>query len=133
MPIDAPALAFTQAEVDAVYADPRSFTSTLSLNNLRLVRVAQNVLKGSVNQRIDDYHVFAEINLSSGREDAKLVDTGRGILPSYATLHIGADWKVRKDLKLLARLNNATNTSYMLADGYGVPSRNLFVFMVWSN
>lgn len=43
MPIDAPALAFTQAEVDAVYANPRSFSSTLSLNNLRLVRVAQNV------------------------------------------------------------------------------------------
>jgi vitamin B12 transporter len=115
------------------YADPHSFSATPALNGLRLARVAQNVLKGSVNKRINDFHVFAEVNLSGEREDAKVVGSGREILPSYATLNVGADWKVRKDLKLLARLNNATDTSYMLANGYSMPGRNLFVSMVWSN
>lgn len=115
------------------YADPRSYSATPSLNNLRLVRVAQNVLKGSVNHRINAFHVFAEFNLSSEREDAKVVGSGRETLPGYATLNVGADWKVRKDVKLLARLNNATDTSYMLANGYSMPGRNLFVSMVWSN
>ena len=115
------------------YADPHSFSATPALNGLRLARVAQNLLKGSVNKRINNFHVFAEVNLSGEREDAKMVGTGRETLPSYATLNVGANWKVRKDLKLLARLNNATDSSYMLANGYSMPGRNLFVSMVWSN
>jgi vitamin B12 transporter len=115
------------------YADPHAFSATPALNGLRLVRVAQNVLKGSLHKRINDFQVFAELNLSSEREDANVVGTGREILPSYATLNVGADWKLRKDLKLLARLNNASDTSYMLANGYSMPGRNLFVSMVWSN
>lgn len=123
----------TSYAVSYDYADPRSFSTTPSLSNLRLVRVAQTVLKGSVNQRINDFHVFAEVNISSEREDAKVVGTGREILPGYTTLNVGADWKVHKDLKLLARLNNATDTQYMLANGYSMPGRNLFVSLVWSN
>ncbi len=115
------------------YADPRSFSTTPALNNLRLVRIAQNVLKASVKQRIQDVHVFAEINLSSDREDAKVVGSGRETLAGYTTLNVGADWKVRKDLKLLGRVNNATDTQYVLANGYSMPGRNLFVSMVWSN
>lgn len=115
------------------YADPRSYSTTASQNDLRLVRISQNVLKASVNTRIDAFRLYSEVNLSSEREDAKVVGSGREVLPGYVTLNVGGDYQVRKDLKLQARVNNLTDTQYMLANGYSMPGRNLFVSMVWSN
>lgn len=115
------------------YADPRSYSATPSLNNLRLVRIAQNVLKASVNHRFDAMRVYSEVTLSGEREDARVVGSGRETLPGYVTLNAGADYQFRKDLKLQARVNNLTDTQYMLANGYSMPGRNLFVSIVWSH
>ena len=122
----------TAYSVSYDYADPRSYSTTPAQNDLRLVRVAQNMLKAGINHRIDGVTVFAEALLSSEREDAKLVGTGRETLAGYTTLNLGANWKVRKDVKLQARVNNATDAQYMLANGYSMPGRNFFVSMVWT-
>jgi vitamin B12 transporter len=114
------------------YADPRSYSSVATSNDLRLVRVAQNVLNARVNQRLGNVSVFGEFKLSSDREDNKVVGAGRDILPGYAVLNLGVDWKIQKNLSLLARVNNLTATQYMLANGFSVPGRNLFVSMNWS-
>lgn len=53
-------------------------------------------------------------------------------MPGYTVLALGANWKLRKDLSLLARANNLTDTQYQLANGYSMPGRNVFVALNWS-
>lgn len=109
------------------YADPKT-----QPNDLRFVRVAQNVLNLSINHSLGNVNLFGELKLSSDREDAKVVGTGRDILPGYSLLNAGANWRLRKDLTLLGRINNLTDAQYMLANGYSTPGRNLFVSLSWS-
>lgn len=115
------------------YADPRSFSGTATSNDLRLTRVAQNILNARVTHRLGDVSLFSELRLSSDREDGKVGNTKiRETLPGYALLNMGVNWKLRKDLSLLGRINNLTDTQYMLANGYSVPGRNVFVSLSWS-
>ena len=108
------------------YADPRSYSTVPASNNLRLVRVAQNVLNAGVNHRLGDVSVFGELKLSSNREDNNRTFTGRETLHGYGLLNVGMNWKVQKNVSLLARINNLTDAQYMLANGFSVPGRNLF-------
>jgi vitamin B12 transporter len=114
------------------YADPRSYSSTPASNNLRLVRVAQNVINARISHRMGDFRVFGEFKLSSDREDAKVVGSGRDILPGYGVLNVGSSWKVHRNTSVLARVNNLTDTQYMLANGFAMPGRNLFVSVNWA-
>lgn len=116
----------TRYAVSYDYADPR-----MQPSDQRLVRVAQNLLNLSVNHRLGALNLFGELRLSSDREDNNLAFTGRDVLAGYGLLNLGVDWKIRKDLSLLARINNATDTQYMLANGYTVPGRNFFVSASW--
>jgi vitamin B12 transporter len=122
----------TSYSVSYDYADPRSFSSFAASNDLRLVRVAQNVLNARVSHRLNDINVFGELKLSSDREDNNLAFNGRDTLPGYGLLNLGVDWRIRKDVSLLARLNNATDAKYSLANTYSTPGRNLFVSLAWS-
>lgn len=114
------------------YADPRSFSSIPASNDLRLVRVAKNVLNARISHRLGDVSVFGELKLSSDREDNNLTFTGRDKLHGYGLLNVGADWKIQKNVSLLARINNLTDTQYMLANTFSVPGRNMFVSVSWS-
>lgn len=109
------------------YADPRTQPS-----DMRFVRVARNVVRFSVNHRMGDLGLFGEMRLSSNREDNNFSFSGRDIMPGYGLLNVGASWKLRKDLSLLARVNNLTAAQYSLANGYSVPGRNAFVSLSWS-
>lgn len=109
------------------YADPRT-----QPNDLRFVRVAQNVLNLNVRQRLGAVQAFAELKLSSNRQDNNLSFTGRDVLAGYGLLNVGADWKISPQLSLLARLNNLTDARYVLANGYAMPGRNAFVSLSWS-
>ena len=122
----------TSYSVSYDYADPRSFSSFAASNDLRLVRVAQNVFNARVSHRLNDINVFGELKLSSDREDNNLAFNGRDVLPSYGLLNLGVDWRIRKDVSLLARLNNVTDAQYSLANTYSTPGRNLFVSLAWS-
>ena len=113
------------------YADPRSFSSFAASNDLRLVRIAQNVLNARVSHRMNDIDLFGELKVSSDREDNNLAFNGRDTLPGYGLLNLGVDWRIRKDLSLLARVNNATDAQYSLANSYSTPGRNVFVTLAW--
>lgn len=114
------------------YADPRSYSSIPASNDLRLVRVAQNVLNARISHRLGAVSLFGELKLSSDREDNNLTFTGRDKLAGYGLLNVGMDWKVQKNVSLLARINNLTDARYMLANTFSVPGRNAFVAVSWS-
>ncbi|MDP3354587.1 MAG: TonB-dependent receptor [Polaromonas sp.] len=114
------------------YADPRSYSTVPASNDLRLVRIAQNVLNARITHRMGDVSVFGELKLSSNREDAKVVGAGRDTLPGYGVLNTGVTWKVQKNVSLLARINNLTDKQYMLANGFSVPGRNVFASVSWA-
>ncbi len=122
----------TRYTVSYDYADPRSYSSTPANNDIRLVRIAQDLWQARVTHKFQDVNVFGELRVSSTRDDNRVVGSGRETLPGYATLNVGTDWKFRKDMSLLVRLNNATDTQYSLANGFSMPGRNLFVSLAWS-
>ena len=113
------------------YADPRSYSAFAASNDLQLVRVARNMLNARVTHRLGDVNVFAELKLSGDREDNNLSFSGRDLLPGYTLLNVGANWRVQKNVLLLARINNMTDAQYQLANGFSMPGRNLFVSMNW--
>lgn len=114
------------------YADPRSYSTVPASNDLRLIRIAQNVLNARVNHRMGDVSVFGELKLSGNREDNNRTFTGRDTLHGYSLLNVGMNWKVQKNVSLLARINNLTDAQYMLANGFSVPGRNLFAAVSWT-
>jgi vitamin B12 transporter len=114
------------------YADPRSYSTFAASNDLRLVRVARNLLNARISQRLGDVTVFGELRLSGDREDNILSFSGRDLLPGYTLLNVGANWKLQKNVSLLARINNLTDAQYQLANGFSTPGRNLFVSMNWA-
>jgi vitamin B12 transporter len=109
------------------YADPRS-----QPNDLRLVRVAKNVLNLQARRAMGAVSLFGELKLSGNREDNNLAFNGRDTLAGYGLLNVGATWKVRKDLTLLGRINNLTDAQYSLANTYSTPGRNAFVSLSWA-
>ncbi len=114
------------------YADPRSYSSNPATNDQRLVRIAQNVFNARVNHSLGDWALFGELKVSSDREDNNLSFSGRDVLPGYTVLNLGLTYQLHKQVSLLARLNNATDAQYLLANTYSTPGRNLFVALNWS-
>jgi vitamin B12 transporter len=114
------------------HADPRSYSTFSASNDLRLVRVARNLLNARISQRLGEFSVFGELRLSGDREDNNLSFSGRDLLPGYTLLNVGANWKLQKNVSLLARVNNLTDVQYQLANGFSTPGRNLFVSMNWA-
>lgn len=114
------------------YADPRSRSAVPSADNLRLVRVARNTLNMKVRHRVGEVAVFGELKLASDREDNNLDFSGRDKLGGYGLLNLGANWRLNKEMSLLARINNITDKDYVLANGYSMPGRNAFVALSWA-
>ena len=114
------------------YADPRSYSTSAAANDLRLVRIAQHTVNARTTQTVGNAQVFAELRYSSDREDNNLNFTGRDTLPSYTLLNLGVNWKMRKGFSILARVNNVTDASYQLANGYAMPGRNFLVSLNWT-
>jgi vitamin B12 transporter len=114
------------------YADPRSYSTNPASNDLRLVRIARNVFNARVNHRFGAMGVFGEVKVSSDREDNNLAFSGRDVLPGYAVLNVGLNYKLQKNVSVLARLNNVTDEKYMLANSYSMPGRNVFVSLNWA-
>ena len=110
------------------YADPRT-----QPNALRFVRVARHVMNLQARHQGGALGWFGELRFSSHREDNNLSFSGRDVLAGYGLLNLGVDWKISPKLNLLARLNNVTDTQYMLANSYQMPGRNLFVSLHWAS
>jgi vitamin B12 transporter len=114
------------------YADPRSYSTNPASNDLRLVRVARNMFNARVNHSFGDLGVFGEVKVSGDREDSGLVFGTREILPGYTVLNLGLNYKVQKNVSVMARVNNVTDEKYMLANTYSSPGRNALVTLNWA-
>ena len=114
------------------YADPRSYSTSPATNDLRLVRVARNMLNARVSHSMGNLGVFGEVKVSGDREDNNLAFSGREILPGYTLLNLGMNYKVQKNVSVQARINNVTDAQYMLANTYSTPGRNVFVSLNWA-
>lgn len=109
------------------YADPRT-----EPNDLPLVRIARNVLNLNVHHRLNAVTVFGELKISSDRADNNLDFSGREVLAGYSVLNAGLSWKISKDLSLMARINNLTDSTFVLVNGYAMPGRNVFMSLSWA-
>lgn len=116
----------TKVSASYDYADPR-----LKPSNQRVTRVARNVLRTQVNQQHGAWNTFAEVRLSSDREDTQF--PGRVTLPGYGLVNVGTSYKVNKQWSVQTRLNNVANKSYSLANGFTTPGRNVFVSLHWND
>jgi len=97
------------------------------------VRIARNVFNARVNHSFGgDLAVFGEVKVSSEREDNNLSFSGRDVLPGYSVLNLGLNYKLQKNVSVLARVNNVTDEKYMLANGYSTPGRNALVTLNWA-
>ena len=114
------------------YADPRSYSTSPATNDLRLVRVARNMLNARVSHSMGNLGVFGEVKVSGDREDNSIDFTGRTTLAGYTLLNMGMNYKVQKNVSVQARLNNVTDAQYMLANTYSTPGRNVFVSLNWA-
>lgn len=108
------------------HADPR-----LKPSNDRVTRVARNLLRAQVSHQHGAWKPYAELRLSSNREDTQW--PGRVTLPGYGLLNVGTSYKLNTNTSLQARLNNVTDKNYSLANGFTTPGRNLFVSLNWND
>lgn len=106
------------------YADP-----VLKPSNARVSRVARRVLQAQLGHRLGPWRPFAELRLSSDRFDS----VGNVTLPGYGVVNLGTSYRLDKNWKVVARLNNVADKSYSLANGFTTPGRNLFVSLHWND
>ncbi|MEW6204593.1 MAG: hypothetical protein AB1516_04650 [Pseudomonadota bacterium] len=79
------------------------------------------------------WQYYGELKLASDREDRAIRSSDPNIeLGGYGLLNAGVSRKVNQDLSVSARLNNLTDKTYSLANGFTTPGRNLFVSANWS-
>jgi vitamin B12 transporter len=116
----------SQVSASYDYADPRT-----QPNNLRLLRIARHVANFRVQHQFSDVSLFSELKFSSDREDNNLNFTGRDKLAAYRLLNVGVNWQISPLWALLVRVNNLSDTHYVLANNYSTPGRNAFVSLSW--
>ena len=116
----------TTLSVSYDYADPR-----LKPSNDRVTRVASNVFRTQISHRHGSWRTFAEVRLSSDRQDTQT--PGRITLAGYGLVNAGTTFQLNKDLSIQMRLNNLTDKTYSLANGFTTPGRNMFIALNWAN
>lgn len=116
----------TALSVSYDHADPR-----LKPSDDRVTRMARHMLRTQISHQHGSWLSFAELRLSSNREDTQW--PGRITLPGYGLLNLGTTYRLSQNMKVQARLNNVTNTSFSLANGFTTPGRNLFVSLNWND
>jgi vitamin B12 transporter len=108
------------------HTDPR-----LKPSNDRVTRVARDVLRAQVSHRVGAWKPYAELRLSSDREDTRF--PSRVTLAGYGVMNLGASYQINPKLSFSVRVNNLTDKAYVLADGFSTPGRNAFVSLQWQD
>ena len=110
------------------YTDPKT-----EPDNKRIVRIARHVFNLNLSRETGPWQYYGELKLASDREDRAIRSSDPNIeLGGYGLLNAGVSRKVNQDLSVSARLNNLTDKTYSLANGFTTPGRNLFVSANWS-
>jgi len=92
--------------------------------HLLLNRRARRTATAGVERQIGNWSVGGDIVASSLRYD-DIANTKR--MGGYAVLNLTASYRYSKELSFVARLNNALDKQYELAQYYNTPDRNVFV------
>lgn len=110
------------------YTDPKT-----EPDNKRIVRIARHVFNLNLSHEAGPWQYYGELKLASDREDRAIRSSDPNIeLGGYGLLNAGLSRKVNQELSVSARLNNITDKTYSLANGFTTPGRNLFVSANWS-
>ncbi|MBU0784224.1 MAG: TonB-dependent receptor [Gammaproteobacteria bacterium] len=105
------------------YTDPKT-----EPDNKRIVRIARHVFNLNLSRETGPWQYYGELKLASDREDRAIRFSDPNIeLGGYGLLNAGVSRKLNQDLSVSARLNNITDKTYSLANGFTTPGRNLFV------
>ena len=91
---------------------------------LLLTRRARRTASAGIEQRLGNWSAGGDIVASSQRFD-NTTNTVR--LGGYALLNLNAAYRYSQELSFVARLNNALDKQYELAQYFNTPDRNVFV------
>lgn len=97
----------------------------------RLPRRARRFGSAGLDYAPGPWRLGAQWQASGDRYDRLGNDPARR-LGGYGLLHLVAGWNLTPEWSLAARLNNALDKRYELAQGYQTPRRNLFVSLAYS-
>jgi vitamin B12 transporter len=109
-----------EARIELMHQDPRNLTT-----GKRLLRRADDSLTASLTRRIRSFDIGADVLASGDRKDYGYPNPVT--LSSYLLLNLLARWHATPALTLVARIENALNEQYALADTYNTPDRGLYV------
>jgi vitamin B12 transporter len=114
-----------QARVEAIHQDPRNITT-----GERLLRRAENSLTVAATRSFGTLDLGVDVLATGDRKDFGYPDPVT--LSSYVLANLVARWHATPALTLVARLENALDEHYELADGFNTPGRGLYVSVSYS-
>ena len=114
-----------QARVEAIHQDPRNLTT-----GERLLRRAENSLTINASRRLGTVDLGVDLLATGERKDFGYPEPVT--LSSYVLLNLTARWRATPALTVTARLENALNEQYELADNFNTPDRGLYVTVAYS-
>jgi vitamin B12 transporter len=79
--------------------------------------------------RAGGWDLGVDLQLSSLRYDDAANKT---VLPGYVLTNFVVQKRVSKDWNFLARIDNATDAQYQLANTYATPGRSLYLGLKWA-
>lgn len=99
----------------------------------RFVRISRHVFNLNLSRKTGPWNYYGEMKLASDREDRAITFGNPNVeLAGYGLINAGVSRKVNEALLIAMRLNNLTDKTYSVANGFTTPGRNLFVSANWS-
>jgi vitamin B12 transporter len=114
-----------QARVEAIHQDPRNLTT-----GERLLRRAENSLTATLTRTVGTLDFGADVLATGDRKDYGYPKPVT--LSSYVLLNLVARWHTTPAMTVSARLENALNQQYELADNFNTPDRGLYVSLSYA-
>ena len=93
-----------------------------------LARRAQSYLNLGADTRVGRWSVGGDARLSGDRYDDA---ANTVVLPGYSVYNFYAQTTLGRDWSMLFKLDNATNSGYVLASGYATAGRSLYAVLKW--
>jgi len=87
---------------------------------------------GKLNLALDYANGPASVTVSYTYVSKVYESVSVGNLPSYILVDLSGSYKINKNLKVFARVDNLFNQHYEVAGGYGTPGASVFTGVKWS-
>jgi vitamin B12 transporter len=108
------------ARVEAIYQDPRDLD-----DDSRLLRRARESLTVSLSRQVGPVLLGLDVLATGDRKDFGVPEDVT--LDGYVLANLTAQWQLTRSLRIAARLENALDEQYELADTFNTPGRGLYV------